>query len=388
MTERAHAELSASGAHIWIPCPGSVQKSRGLPDSQSIFAAEGTAAHQLAETCARTGKPPIEFLGDTITVGEHEFTVDDDMVRCIDMYVTEVWPYMDGNWEFDIESRVDLSNFHPGMFGTADFLAYHPVDKKLLVVDYKHGRGVAVEVRNNPQLLYYAAGAVERHHNRGIAEITMRVVQPRCKHPDGLVRSETIDSVTLMEWCADLVDAAKATEEEDAPLNPGEWCRFCKAAAICPALEDAALAAAKADFSESGELIVSDPTTYDPETLAEALHKGVVIEAWLHRMREFAHHEAEAGRCPPGWKLVAKRAVRRWKSEADARDFLEMYGLDAKDIMTEPEMKSPAQMDKVLKKEKGVIAEFVEKKSSGTVLATLDDERPPVTANAEEDFAA
>ena len=47
--ERAHAKLSASGAGRWASCPGSVQMEDGIPDSESVYAKEGTLAHELSE---------------------------------------------------------------------------------------------------------------------------------------------------------------------------------------------------------------------------------------------------------------------------------------------------------------------------------------------------
>ena len=43
----AHAKLSASGAHRWMACPGSVAAEEGFPDNTSSFAEEGTAAQTL-----------------------------------------------------------------------------------------------------------------------------------------------------------------------------------------------------------------------------------------------------------------------------------------------------------------------------------------------------
>ena len=45
---RAHAVLSASGAHRWIACPPSALLEAELPESTSDAAAQGTAAHELA----------------------------------------------------------------------------------------------------------------------------------------------------------------------------------------------------------------------------------------------------------------------------------------------------------------------------------------------------
>ena len=48
---KLHAKLSASGAHRWMACPGSVAAEDGLPDKSSSFAEEGTIAHDVMEKC-------------------------------------------------------------------------------------------------------------------------------------------------------------------------------------------------------------------------------------------------------------------------------------------------------------------------------------------------
>ena len=44
-----HAVLSASAAHRWMNCPGSISLCQGIPDKGSSYAEEGTLAHSLAE---------------------------------------------------------------------------------------------------------------------------------------------------------------------------------------------------------------------------------------------------------------------------------------------------------------------------------------------------
>src|SRR5690625_5199823 len=46
---RAHAILSASGAHRWLACMPSAQLEAQLHDITTGYAAEGTFAHELAE---------------------------------------------------------------------------------------------------------------------------------------------------------------------------------------------------------------------------------------------------------------------------------------------------------------------------------------------------
>lgn len=396
---RAHAVLSASGAERWLKCPGSVRMSAGLPDVQSEYAAEGTAAHELAQKCIETGHDPAEFIGDEWPVGDFTFTVTDEMAEAVDEYVEAIEPYTAGSWEWAIEQRLDLSSLYPGMFGTADFVAYNTETHELVVVDFKYGRGVVVSVEDNPQLLYYGLGAARAHHNRGLSKITLKVVQPRAKAGGDSVRAWSLDAVELLEWSYGLIDGAKATEAADAPLAAGEWCRFCKASPTCPALQKAAFDAACAEFNEAGEMTVPDPSGYDSDQLALALKRGETLEVWLTRVREIAHAEATAGRMPTGFKLVAKRATWKWKDEGEAKKFFAALGDEA----YERKFLSPTKIEAIVapklegktKKAKaeafGVLCAqhgLVSKVSSGTVLAPEDDPRPSVRPSAAEEFGS
>lgn len=388
-TTRAHSTLGASSSHRWIACPGSIRMSAGMENRTNSFAAEGTAAHQLAEMSLNPeyGGTWDDMIGRTIKVDGFEFEVDQDMAEAVGIYVDYVSGLTDRGYDVELEQRFDLSSLYPGMFGTADCVAYDAKTKHLVVADYKHGRGVAVEPEQNSQGLYYALGACHRYHNRGVDKVTVVIVQPRCPHPAGPIREWTTDAVSLLEWSVDLLAAAKRTESADAPLVAGDHCKFCPAAPLCPTLQNVALEAAKADFTNDGSLLVTDPAQFDVQHLSDALSRASIIEAWIKRVREFAHHELNAGRRIPGWKLVATRATRRWKDEQQAVDYLRLYGLDDEDIY-KSKVQTVAQIEKVIgKKNAADIASLVEKVSTGTVVAPDADPRPAVAEEAAKDFA-
>lgn len=409
MAPTAHAVLGASSSHRWMTCPGSVRLSAGIPNESSVYAEEGTAAHALCEHCLSNGYAADRFLGWWIVKApivfpsdaewrfvkeanardqELGFEVTEEMADAVQLYLDTVRADVGVGDELFIEHRFTLDFFRDGLFGTNDASVYKPKPKKLSVYDFKYGRGVPVEVIENPQLRYYGLGAMMSKPGIGVGTVEYVIVQPRCPHPDGPVRRWSEPALDLYEWSSDLVTAADATEMEGAPLIAGEHCKFCPAAPTCPELRNLVMETAKADFgANSGDLIVSEPQTFSSDQLAEILRHAGVIEDWVRRVRDFAHHEAEAGRVPTGFKIVATRATRKWKDEDRAIGFLTKYGLDKKDMYAEPKFKSPAQIEKVIgKKNKGDIAELVESISTGTVLAPLDDPRAPVLPEAAHDF--
>ncbi len=398
-----HSSLGASIAKRWWSCPGSVKACEGIQNQSTVYAAEGQAAHALGELCLRNQHHPERYLDQWIgadgtlypdkeppekTRGTTVFYIDEDMVEAVAVYVQFFFDtYEDGD-EYEIEQRIDLSQFHPGLYGTADLVIYKPAKKHLIVVDYKHGRGVPVEVRENVQGLYYAAGAAFKGANRGITNVEIVIVQPRCSHKDGGVRKWSTTPMELMDWVADLVEAAKKTEKPDAPLQAGDWCKFCPAAPVCVEFKNAALVAAKADFASDGAVILSTPSSYNPEVLAQSLRNVDIIESWCRSIKKFAHDEAIAGRVVPGFKLVNTRATRKWKEPEKTMAKFQLLELDISEYLTEPELKSVAQVEKAIgKKGFAAFVSMVESRSSGVTLAPLEDKREAVRPEAAAEFA-
>lgn len=405
-TDRAHARLAPSSAHRWLRCPGSVALSEGLEEAPSPFANEGTAAHMLADQCLQggfnadrfkghvvdiKGKSPAEILRYGKPDGKTIFPVDAEMVDAVQLYLDTAYTLAEESDEFEVEQRMNISDVVDGVFGTGDAIAYREQPtRRVTIVDLKYGKGVSVDVEENEQLLTYALGVLKRFHNRGVDEVELVIVQPRAPHRDGPVRRWVTDVVGLYEHAMALQDAAERVADPNAPLVPGAWCKFCKAAAICPALQDHALKIAGATKRDVlGNLTMADPSKYNAQDLAQKLKDLPLVAIWLKGVEQFGHSEAMFGRMPPGFKLVAKRATRKWKDEGEAATALQIAGVDEGDIY-ETKMRSPAQVETVIpkKERKAVIGELAVAQSSGTSLALVDDPRPAVDPGAALGFEA
>lgn len=397
---RAHAKLSPSSAHRWIACPGSVRESAGIESKSSVFADEGTAAHTLGEACLRGDVDPATFLGGHVNIrtgtvhinpgeGDGIFEIDDEMVDAITLYVDTVKSYIEPGDIVEYEAKLDLTHI-PGMeFGTGDCVIYKPAKRRLIVIDLKYGRGVAVYADENPQELTYALGASQRYHNQGVDHVECVIVQPRSPgvgdDPPGVRPPYVIEGIDLVEFRMELEAAAAATAKPDAPLNPGEWCRFCPAAPTCPALRAKVRATAEMEFADEPPVV--DSMSLD--AMAEVLKEAGVIRDWVKRVEERAHQMARDGTPPTGFKLVWSRATRKWRDEDAAKTYLmAVMDVPEDDIYVEPKMKSPAGLEKVVgSKRKAELRDLIVAKPSGTILVPTEDPRPAVKVGAEEEFA-
>lgn len=389
----AHSKVGASSMARWERdhCPGSVRLSEGLESKAGFAAAEGTVAHWLGEL-ALTGKnyrQSIDGLGDVVQQDGFTIEVDQAMIDHVTEYKVIVDDLSDADTVRHVEHKFRLKQLHAALFGTSDCVLWHPKRKHLDVIDFKYGAGHAVEVRDNPQLLYYAVGAVMTL-GYAPATITLHIVQPRCPHEDGPHRSVDVDPLDLLDFAAYMVASVRETEKPDAAIRAGDWCSYCPAAGVpgrCPAQAKAANELARVAFTPA--------VAYDPDELATWLDRLPILEAQIKAVREFAYNEAEAGRCPPRYKLVEKWAREKWAPNVDVAALRETCSLAIEwgaDAYEPPSLKSPAQLRKLVpgkndRERAAKLAAFTVKESSGHTLVHEDDKRPAIALDAKQVFA-
>ncbi len=379
---KAHSELGASVCARWMACPGSVRLARSVPAAATTpYAAEGTAAHAHAEYALRN-RVPVSSLD-----------IADDMREAVSMFVDYCQGLSATEWW--VERPISLAALNPpgAMFGTADYVAYSGALRALEVVDFKYGQGVVVEAKGNKQLRYYALGALLSLPKGTVVDtIAMTIVQPRAEHADGPIRSETVPVEEIVAFANELLDAARLALGPAAPFRAGAHCRFCPAAGICPAQLAAAQTVAMVEFADMPLEKPQDPATLTPVQLSNLLHLLPLVEDWAAAVRAHAQGKLERGEELPGYKLVAKRAVRKWTGEGEAglveRVLRRTYTPEEYNV--EPALKSPAQIEKLLGKKAfdAALSQYVEKKPSGVTLARAADPRPAVVLTAGDDFTA
>jgi hypothetical protein len=113
------------------------------------------------------------------------------------------------------------------------------------------------------------------------------------------------------------------------------------------------------------------------DQIALQLEQADAIESYLTDLRALAFQMLENGQPVPGYKLVAKQSRRQWVDKARIEAWADANGIeDAYEPVT---IKSPAQLEKVLKKAKIEFpADMVVSVSSGDTLARESDPRPAV----------
>lgn len=377
----AHSEIGASTCPRWWECSGSVALIRKAPKQKTSFAAaEGTAAHEVAENALeliKKGKKVdlYKLIGTTKMVEGHEIEVTEEMIEAVIVYLETIktnTKRFGTNLNFlSIEEQFQL-DVDKDAWGRNDCFLYKPFDS-IILWDYKHGKGITVEAKNNKQLMYYALGALKGRED--IAKIDTYIVQPRAYHPEGAIRKHSYSVAELKMFEEKLKEKIAATREPNAPLKAGKHCKFCPAIAICPEVKAETNEVAKRDFAEVSSL--------DIETMIHLTEMAPRIVDFLKEVEKHLKVKAEQGAEVPGFKLVKAQSNRKYKNEQRViTEFRPKY----KDAIFSPaKLKTPAQLEKILSN-KDELLPFIEKPDRGLSLVPDSDPRKAVKSSASEDF--
>ena len=375
----AHSTVvGGSSAARVLNCPASVRLSKEIPrQPASSYAQEGTAMHAIMEQMLLTeDMDPMSFVG--LTIEDVKITRDHitDLVMPAWEATDEAFTRFDID-EFEPEAQVHFQSI-PGAFGTCDIFA-RGRDDLVVLLDYKFGSGVLISPVENKQLMFYAAAAVE---DPNFADwwtgdldqpIKVGIIQPAQEHTLATWQT-TVREVTA--FTMELMLAVDKAEKPHVGPNMGDWCRWCPAAAVCPAKLNAAAA-----IDNLKEDHLND--------LAVALELASDLEPWIKQVKTLAHQQLERGDKIEGFKLVKKRAMRKWADEQAALTTLKnARKLKAEDYTT-VKMCTPPQFEKICKA-KGVdfkkYSDMIVSVSSGTTLAPADDPREGVVMSSDREI--
>ena len=205
----AHARLAPSASERWTSCTASIVACGDTKDEGSIYANEGTEAHNYAEA----------VLSSKLDID----AVPDDFRPHVKFYTDHCQKLIQPGFDAYIESKVPLF-YDPESTGTMDFAVVS--EDVVRVRDYKHGAGVLVEAQDNPQLAIYALSLIRDLQESGMYAfgpatlVDIGIVQPR-HHADVPIRLWAVSLADLEEFCKGIEYAALQVREGMRRIN--EW---------------------------------------------------------------------------------------------------------------------------------------------------------------------
>lgn len=361
---------------MWFQCPGSLNKSDGLPDETSEYSSEGTAAHSVRERCLKEGIDVQDLVGDWVPGDDLFFEVLPEWVHYLQPGIDRIREAKGFEWVF--EFRVEMDPWIPGGFGTLDAGG---ISKDLIILDdLKFGRGVIVEAERNKQLMIYALGFWNNYarHKTKATRFLLRIDQPRVT---GRGSEWYVELDELLEFAEEVEAAVLRTLDPNAPLNPGpKQCQFCRASRNlkCEAqdqfvLDLLGLSFDDLDDEEKLKLIATDGMT--PERRAKIIAHASMISSWINNVKAVSLQQALNGEPDPGFKAVATEGDRAWVSEQQAEEFWRGKMPD-KDLYSR-KLKSPAQMELIAGTRNWAKAqELIHRPEGKPALVPESDKRP------------
>lgn len=301
----AHARFSPSASKRYLNCPPALRLEEQFADEESVYAAEGTAGHAMAEHLVkkylkrRTRRPVSDYYSD-------------DLLEAVEEYVAYVVEQIEAARRecaspiLSVEQRVDVSEYVADCFGTADMMIV--TDRKVHIIDLKLGRGVPVYAEENPQLMIYGLGVLliaEMLYD--IDTVEMTIVQPRLEN----LSTWEMAADDLKSWGEEVLRPKGAMAlAGEGEFCAGDWCRFCKAKNTCRARAESFLKLAQKEFAP--------PPTLSDEEIAEVLKVADELSKWAADVYAYAQDEAVThGKEWSGFKLVEGRTNRKYTDEQE-----------------------------------------------------------------------
>jgi len=332
-------------------CAGSLFFKDLPPEATNEAAEEGTACGELLQW--------MLLEGEVKTHASNGVHIDDDMKFYAGKVCAEItgqshtpiacethidWQTRSGIW---IRGRYDVSYSSEGM---------------LCVDDLKYGFGL-VEVKENWQLLGYAIGEVIR---LGVSfdKIRLRIIQPRAQHEDGTHRSWILTYSELLEYKEKIEQRMQAIADGLKELQSGYQCKYCPAAAVCPAFNKAFHRGVDWVHTFLQDKVSDEELSYQ---LSLGHRVAELVKTRVSSMEALAINRIRGGQLIKGFGIEQRLANRSWKSNITPDVVKMMTGVD----LFKKEMLSPAQAEKVGIDEKFLEA-VTERKFLGAKLKAVD----------------
>ncbi|WP_252247425.1 DUF2800 domain-containing protein [Clostridium sp. ZBS4] len=377
-----HALLSASSSKRWLNCPPSVKLEEGFENTTSVFAEEGTLAHELGEITLRLnlGEFTKRKYSSQLTKIMNNELFTKDMPDYVDMYVDTCMEKVSEAKATTpdaiaiVEQRLDFSQWVPDGFGTGDFVII--ADGTMEICDLKYGKGVQVSAKNNSQMRLYALGAISQFEFLyDIQKVKMTIIQPRLDS----ISTDEMTVEQLLNWADEVVKpTAELAIKGEGEFCTGDHCKFCRAKAVCRARADKNMELAQYEFQK--------PPTLDNNDIGFILNRVDELTSWAKDVKEYALNQALKGEEFDGFKVVEGKSNRKWANEKAVGDILIGQGF-LENIIYTKKLTGISNMESAIGKKEvnRLLGDYIVKPQGKPTLALVTDKRP-VFNPAKADF--
>ena len=431
----AHHKYSASGAEGWMTCHGKSSMEFGLPDENTVYSMEGSAAHFLAAECLIHKLDTVDFAGKWIAVctgadgkdyecfAENvkrkkdilmQFEVVDEMADAVQVYVDHVRSLSEDSNLF-VETRVCFGALTQigDAFGTSDAIVLSKDGETLTVVDLKYGFRKVSAFRNK-QMMLYAIGALDYLSPvvamANIFSFKMVIVQPRL----GLIDTWETSLQEIMDFakavktehdkCLEAEASLVSMTRDDwlaAYIHPSEkGCEWCKAKPNCVPLAASVMSDTQSlvgthlnddfpdlDFDEAYAEAVKSLQVLPMEALGDAYAFVKRHQLYIDSIEKAFYDRMANGERDDRFKMVAgRKGTRKWRADVLTKKEDELrFALNQAGFIYEAFLQtkpiSPAEADRRFKKYPELLnhlARYVEQDETKPIIVRSDDKRASI----------
>lgn len=313
-----HARLSPSNTR-WPYCPGSIRECNKYSNKTSEAAIDGTGSHVLLESILKQpGNHKISsscYLNSIIGEGHKDkpdgWLVDEERVNRIQIaidYVNQRLSELSSDTQIIVEFKTNpgIKYNRDDWYGTCDISFWN--NDFLEVIDYKDGFNYVSE--KSDQLVSYAIGQInflEQFNNVNIKTVRRTIIQPKTSKPIRFVDTSIDDIIHLGER---LAEAAKETDNPNAPLIAGNHCKWCPHKLNCDARNKIAVKTINSTVI---------PSNMSPDQLSKANDAIPMIMSFIEAVEKITYERLESGIKIPNYLLVTGRPPHpKWSNEEEA----------------------------------------------------------------------
>lgn len=408
-TKQKRLDLNPSSADRWTTCTASpkfiLDNWDKLPVEDKTFADPGTTAHEVAAALLENRKPNPKECPVPIEPEMHQHAWD---------YAEFVEGLIEPGGKLLVEQKLPLF-YMEGRNAKIDAAVINPTN--LHIVDYKYGEGIIVSPENNLQATIYAKSVVWNWSKYGFPgkqvgngmswafdgpddfPIFITIYQPRTREGApfhtwqttwGEIRKQAKEIFKIASGILTQQYPVDGAADNDLVFAPSDKaCQWCPAKGFCTARQQTLVA----DLDMLAVIDDTDkpaPGVLTMKQLAAIVKHGDHIKKWVDDAQKFALQHMRNGGKIPGFKLVMSRGGNRyWMDEKKVTKYLLADTiLREEEILCEPSLVSPSQIEKLLGKGKfpARVYNLISRSPGQPIIAPEDDPRESAFVDAASEF--
>jgi len=331
MKKTKQKQYAASRAHVWAFCEPSETLQRAAKNpfkTQTPEQAEGVAIHAAIHAAFDETVKAEPKHAEILAASDDAASVVEFCVQVVSHLITA----QTSKPELYFETVADYADDNLKIAARPDLVIYDAKANKLTVVDYKTGF-TPVEAEGNEQLKIYAHAFCVAH------KLTPDTIE-------GIIISPRLHTVEYAEihYDPDFFENLHAElKKREGRFIVGAHCKNCNALTTCKLFRETAIA--------YFEPHLRDGLTSRPDEWKKLIAIARPAKKFFEEILDEAKNYLEMGGALDGVGLTKSAGRRAWFREITPDEIAQKIGVPLAKLVDPPKIKSPAQAEKLLKKE-------------------------------------